>query len=516
MRTRSSALARHRTRGVLLVAAAAALSLTLLTLWVGASSGRADDGVRQIDPDAVTAIEIHKLRQPDSLLPAAGGLPQDTSGMTPVADATFTATRVPGIDLITSGGQQTTAALTAEQAEVLTAGEPEAARATTDSDGDASLSNLGVGLYLVREVATPSGYAPSVPFLVALPLTDPVTRDGWLYTVHVYPKNAYAGVTLSVGDHDAVAVGDAVAWRSLSGIPNAAVIDGYRLVERMDARLALIGNGPDAGAVSIRCDDSRARATCPQPVAGVDYTWVFDAATNALTVDFTPAGLAMLARAVALDPAAQVALAYRTTVTADGDLTTQSLLYASRAAIDGGPEASAPVSDSATTKWGPLAIVVHERGNPQRLIAGATFRLYRTAADAASGSTPIVVGGSSEWTTDARGRIEIAGLRFSGFVDGLDRASDDPLYRYYYAVPVSFPSGYTGSNAALRTIVESTTDAQVVTVEVWRTGGGGLPVTGGQIPWAIGAIAMGAVGAGILLVVRRRDRRDRREQLGRP
>lgn len=517
MRTRC-VLPPHRTRGVrIVVAAAAALSLTLLTLWVGAAPSRADDGVPQIEPDAVTAIEIHKLRQPDSLLPAASGLPQDTSGMTPVAGATFTATRVPGIDLTTSAGQQTTAALTAERAGVLAAGAPAAARATTDSGGDASLSGLGVGVYLVREVATPAGYAPAVPFLVALPLTDPVTRDGWLYTVHVYPKNAYAGISLTDVDHDAVALGDAVAWRSLSGIPNAAVIDGYRLVERMDARLALLGNGPDDGAVSIRCDDSRARSACTQPIAGVDYTWVFDAATNELTVDFTPAGLAMLARAVALDPAAQVALAYRTTVTADGDLTTHSLLYASRAAIDGGAGAPAPVSDSATTRWGPLAIVVHERGNPQNLIAGATFRLYRTAADAASGSNPIVVGGSSEWTTDARGRIDVAGLRFSGFVDGLDRPSDDPVYRFYYAVPIAFPSGYTGSNATLRTIVESTTDAQVVTVEVWRTsGGGGLPVTGGRIPWAIGAIAVGAVGAGILLIVRRRDRRDRPEEPGRP
>ena len=496
--------ARRRTNRTRVVVGAVALLLALSTVWVGASPSRADDANPQIDPDATTAIEIHKLRQPDEFLPAASGLPQDTSGMKPVGGATFTATLVPGIDVTTDAGQQAAAALTGEQAGRLTADEPVAARATTDAAGDASLSGLAVGVYLVREVGTPAGYAPSVPFLVALPLTDPVTNDGWMYTVHVYPKNAHATVALSVSDHDAVAVGDGVTWLSLSGIPNATVIDGYRLVQRIDARLALQGGGADAGAVSIRCDDSRARSACPQPVEGVDYTRTLDAATNALIVDFTPAGLAMLARAVAADPAAQVSLSYRTIVTADGDLTTQSLLYASRAAIDGGAGAPAPVADSATTKWGPLAIVVHERGTSQHLIAGATFRLYRTAADAATGSNPIVVRGSSEWTTDARGRIDVDGLRFSGFVDGLDRSSSDPLYRCYYAVPIAFPSGYTGSNAALRTIVESTTDAQVVTVEVWRTSGGALPVTGGQIPWAIGAAAVVAVGIGILLLVRRR------------
>ncbi len=507
MHVQPAALAPRRSRGARPVAAAAALLLALLTVWGGAQSSRADDGMR-VYPDAATVIEVHKLRQPDQLKPAASGLPQDTAGMTPVAGATFTATFVPGIDLTSDEGQQAAAALTAEQAEVLTEGQPVAARATTGYSGDASLAGLRVGVYLVREVGTPAGYTPSVPFVVPLPLTDPDTRDRWLYTVHVYPKNAYAGVALGVTDHDAVTVGDAVSWLSRSGIPHVSRVDGYRLVQRIDSRLALIERAPDADAVRIVCDASRARSVCPQPVEGLDYIWAFDSASNVLTVDFTPAGLTLLARAVALDPAAQVTIDYRTTVNAVGALTNESLLYASRAAIDGGPDAPAPVGDRATSKWGPLAIVVHERGAPQHLIPGATFRLYRAAQDAAAGVNPIVVGGSSEWTTDARGRIDVPGLRFSGFVDGLDRESSDPLYRFYYAVPTSFPQGYTGSNDALRTVVDSTTDAQVVTVEVWRASGGGLPVTGGRVPWAIGAVAIGAIGAGVLLTVRRKERRD--------
>ncbi|WP_448656657.1 SpaH/EbpB family LPXTG-anchored major pilin [Microbacterium lacticum] len=485
-------------------AALAALAVVLLALWGGAQPSRADQPAPSIDPAAATAIEIHKLRQPDGLLPPATGLVQDTAGLAPVAGAVFTATLVPGLDLTTDAGQRAAAQLTAGQAEVLISGVAPSARATTDNNGNASLSGLQVGMYLVREVGTPTGYTPSVPFLVPLPLTVPDTRAGWLYTVHVYPKNAYAGVALSVIDHDAVTLGDTVRWQSQSDIPHVPVLDGYRLVQRLDARLNLVG-GAD---VSILCNVALAGGACPRPVEGVDYTMSYDGSARLLTVNFTPAGRAMLAHTAGLDPAARVVVSYRTAVLAGGELSSESILYASDAAIRGGSGAPAPVSDSAMTKWGPLAVVVHERGRPDHLISGAALRLYRTADDAAAGRNPIVVNGVSTWTTDAQGRVDIPGLRFSGFVDGLDRELSDPLYRYYYAVPISFPSGYTGSTAPLRTIVASTTDAQVVTVEVWRTGDGALPVTGGQIPWAIAATSLAAIGAGILFVLRRRERRE--------
>ena len=330
-----------------------------------------------------------------------------------------------------------------------------------------------------------------------------------MYTVHVYPKNAYAGVSLAVTDRNAVALGDAVAWESRSGIPYLRAVDGYRVVQRIDPRLALIG-GAHGGTLSIACDP--ARGVCPTPVEGVDYAWTYDAATGELTVDFTAHGLALLAQAVATDPSAQVVIGYRTTVTAEGELSSETLLYASHAAIAGGPGAPAPVTDRALTKWGPLAIVVTERGYPDRLIPGATFRLYGSAADAAAVTDPIAVGGVSQWTTDAQGRIDISGLRFSGFVDGLERDPADPLYRYFYAVPVSFPSGYTGSTAALRAVVESTTQAQVLNLEVWRAANpGGLPVTGGQVPWALALVAGALIGAGVLVLVRRRREQDDRD-----
>ncbi len=67
---------------------------------------------------------------------------------------------------------------------------------TTGSDGSATFSNLPAGLYLVEEPANQvdsngKAVTPSAPFLVTVPMTNP-DGNGWLDTVHVYPKNQVA------------------------------------------------------------------------------------------------------------------------------------------------------------------------------------------------------------------------------------------------------------------------------------------------------------------------------------
>ncbi|GAA3906646.1 SpaH/EbpB family LPXTG-anchored major pilin [Microbacterium invictum] len=482
------------------LAALVAVVLSVLAVLGGALPSQAAS-----DPDAVvTMIEIHKFSQPHVLGALASGLPQDTSGLTPVSGATFTATRVPGIDPTTSAGQARAAALTAATATALTSGANAAARATTDRAGNATLGGLAVGVYLVTEVATPAGFVPAVPFVVVLPLTDPEAGDRWLSTVHVYPKNAQAGVVLEVSDRDAVTLGDVVGWVSRSGIPNLRDLDGYRVVQKIDPRLALVDAGTSATVV-IDCG-ATTRALCPQLTEGTHYTRVYDANTRTLTVEFTAAGLELLARAVAGSADARVVVTYATTVLAEGEIRNEAVLYASSAAMQGGEGAPAPVSDTAMTKWGPLAIIVHERGKPETLIPGAVFRLYLSAEDARAGRNPIVVGGVSEWSTDAQGRIDIPGLRWSGFVDGLDREATDALYRYYYAMPVSFPAGYTGVKSPLQAVVDSATEAQVLVVELWRASTSSLPVTGGQLSMGLVLAGAGMVGAGIVFVTRRRRR----------
>lgn len=68
----------------------------------------------------------------------------------------------------------------------------------TDTDGIASFKNLEVGFYVVIETTTPDKVTtPVAPFIVSVPMTK-ADGSGWLYDVHVYPKNktTYGNVNL--------------------------------------------------------------------------------------------------------------------------------------------------------------------------------------------------------------------------------------------------------------------------------------------------------------------------------
>lgn len=499
---------RAKTFSAMLTAALLAAGILVLLGGPGAPAHAAPAPIHTIDPATITAIEIHKFEQPDQLGQPANGLPQDTTGLTPVPGATFTAKRVPGIDLTTQSGQQAAAALTSAEAGLLVAAEPIAASGTTDGAGNATLAPLGVGLYYVEETVTPAGFVDSAPFVVALPLTNPVLLDRLLTTVHVYPKNARVTIVLDVVDRDAVAKGDEVAWISRSDIPHQAGLNGYRVVQKIDPRLRLVDTGPH---IQVRLEVPGS-PTPPVLARGTHYTLTVDPATQQVTVDFLPDGLALLEQTVRDHPAAQVRIDYRTIVLDEGELVNEALLYPSRGSIDGDPGSPPPLGDTNVTKWGPIAVLVHERGNPSNLIEGARFKIYLSAEDAARGVNPIVIDGVDEWPTDVTGMLRIPGLRFSGFVDGLDRDRSDPLFRYYYVMPTYFPPGWIGVKEPLATTVFSTTEVNLLNVVLWRedSGGGdsGLPVTGAQTG---GAALFGVVllGSGLLLLMRRR--RNRRE-----
>lgn len=487
-----------RSTATLALGVALFVALLASLMWVPSAAHAGPGTARTIDPAAVTALEIHKFEQPDQLGEHASGLPQDTTGLTPVPGATFTAKLVPGIDLATNAGQEAAASLTADDARALVSTLPIAASGTTDTLGNATLAPLGVGLYYVEETAVPSGFVGSAPFLVALPLTDPVQLDRWLTTVHVYPKNARVGITLEVDDANAVALGQTVGWRSRSGIPALAGLDGYRVDQRIPPELEL-GGGATGLRVSLDCPG------CSPLIEGTHFTRGYNSASRTATVDFTPAGLLLLSATAQSHPGTRVAVDFETTVQAEGDLRVESVLYPSRAAIDGGPGAPQPPTASARTKWGPLGILVNERGNPAHLIQGARFRLFLTAEDAIAGVNPIEVSGVSEWTTDADGRITVSGLRFSDFVNGLDRAPEDPLFRDYFVIMTYVPAGYEGVKTPLALAVTSTVDAQVALVEVWRTSvpPEDLAVTGARIT-GVATIVLLLLGAGAVLLVRRR------------
>lgn len=395
------------------------------------------------EADTTGTIVVHKYEQPELLRDAANGLVKDTSGLTVVPGATFTAKRVPGIDMTTKEGQRAAAGLTITEATQRVSSEPVAARETTDANGIAKLPDLELGLYHVQETTIPSGFVGAAPFLVSLPLTHPTDRDTWLTTVHVYPKNSRVNIILEVIDQDAVKIGDTVRWISRSAIPFRSELTGYRVDQIIHPQLSLTGGpGGETRNVTVTLDAGGVQSQTGntfQLREGIDYRLNYSGATRTLEVLFLEPGLRKLEQAVAATPGVQVLVDYATTVRGEGLLMNEAVLYPSQSAIDD----RAGVRDGAVTKWGPLSVAVMQRDDPSRPVAGAIFELYATPQDAFARRNPVTINGVSRWATDDQGRLVINGLRFSEFVNGLDRETSDPLFRDYWVVPVSLPDGWS-------------------------------------------------------------------------
>lgn len=471
----------------------------LVTLSVFAGTAAAQAAPSAIDPDAVTELVITKFEQPTAYGERPNGAPLGDdviAELTAIPGVGFGARQVPGIDISTNAGQQQAAALTVAEATALVADQPVADSGVTDADGVLRLGGangkLGVGLYYVEETDAPAGVVPSAPFLVALPLTNPAGA-GWMYTVYVYPKNDKVEVAINVIDEDAVVCTDIVTWVTQNVIPHQATISKY--ISRNLVSPGLQMQSLDTTQVSI------SGAGAAELIAGVDYvlTAITEGDREGFEVEFTASGRAKLVEARNSDPTAKVIVSYPTRVAGPGEHVNEVQLTV---------DDSKPVTDTTVTKWGPLKIYVHERGNTNNAIPGAKFKLYLSAEDAAADRNPIEINGQTEFTTDEHGYITFSCLRFSDFVNGLDREPGDPLYRPYYGKPVSYPDGWTGEWDILAGVVNVTeeADAEVLIWQVWKGATPPeLPVTGGQI---IGAAMLAAVllGGGALILLRRKKR----------
>ncbi|WP_299092033.1 SpaH/EbpB family LPXTG-anchored major pilin [uncultured Microbacterium sp.] len=476
------------TAGALLTAAALALS--------GASAASA---ATQPAP-AESTVTITKLAQPTSAGAPANGTQQTVTG-DPIADVTFsyalvTNTAAGGTnDIGTNAGQQWAATQTATTAP------------TTGVTGtfDATLTNgvttkvLPRGLYVVSETAAPAGVTPAAPFLLAVPLTDPVDRDKWLNTIYVYPKNAKIGATKTVGAESLIVGGD-VTWTITSDIPrisNAAgtafiAPDAFEIHDTLtDAELTLSTTASPAILV---------KAGATTLASGTDYNVVPVVATGTTThqIVFTATGRTALATALNADANAKVTVAIVTTVR--------------KAAVIGNVAKVFPDAQSKTnnkpltterveTKYGSYQLNKKSTDTAVTDLSGAQFRVYATQADALAGNAnylkPVNNAGVAQdlWTTDASGHLTVQGLRYSGWVNGTTVASGAAGYQTYYLVEVKALPGHQLLAEPVSFVIDDasvTQTSQLITNQA-TTGAFVLPLTGGS------GVAL-LTGAGIFLL----------------
>jgi len=184
---------------------------------------------------------------------------------------------------------------------------------TTYGPGTIELVDLDQGVYLVIENTTASnpvtvGPAPDYDttpatittpcksFLVAVPMTNP-DGDGWMETVHVYPKNESMSVEKSIDDPPtfAVQVGDVLDYIITVTVP-ADVADGqgFLILDNLDAAFTLNTSSVKVYARPVSGPDEELINNVPPAVIYYIVTYDTSGTNNQLKVELTTFGMADL------------------------------------------------------------------------------------------------------------------------------------------------------------------------------------------------------------------------------
>lgn len=456
-----------------------------------------------VDVSQPGSLTVHKYEKQDPTTDPGNGTEIALGDYTPLAGVEFSIQQVEGIDLATNAGWADANALTAGFASAAPRYADEAVSAVTgqgrtlaaatadvtDALGEASFADLDLGLYLVTETSYPGGVTPSAPFLVTVPLTDPDSGSGWLYDVHVYPKNSVTTATKTVTDAGDIALGDEIEFTITSDIPNEASIDGYRVVDVMSGSL-------DYSSTAVTLSNGTEIAE------GTHFTVGHDAETNTVTVDFTAAGLVVLAA----NHTAQVIVEITAAANAVAEISNTAYVYPNAGSFDvepgdpNGPQVTPPI----VTKWGGFEIQKLDEAGAQ--LAGAEFSVFTSEADARAGANPITLAGQTVHAVESDGRLVLAGLRYSDWADGAQIA-EEADYQTYWLAETKAPEGYELLAAPIEFTVTAATTAAGIDLEVENVpsnAGFMLPQTGGTgtaLIYAAGALLLAGA---ILMLVRSR------------
>lgn len=479
-------------RGSRVAAGLLVAGIAALTLAAPASAATPN----LVDPDAVGSLTIHKYEAPET----PTGLPNDGTeqnvALPPLAGVGFTVYKVDTIDLTGNQGwidASDLADLNPDSvADITAAGYTASAvggETLTDANGEIALANLDLGVYFVVETSPLAGSTGVAPFLVTVPLTDPANDDAWLYDVHVYPKNALTAATKTVEDSADIKLGDEIDFTITADIPNVAVIDGYKVVDTLDSKL-------DYVSAAVTLADGTA-------LAATDYTITHDAATNAVTVEFTAAGLA----ALAAHNSTEVQVVITAAVNEIGEIANTAVLYPNLGSftITPGEPGGPTVTPEVITKWGDITVEKTDKAGAP--LTGAVFSVYPTQQDAADGTNAIALGGATEFAVAADGTVTISGLRYSDWANNAAVAAGDAGYQTYWLAEIVAPDGFELLAEPIEFTVTAATTAVGVDLEVVNVpsnAGFKLPLTGGAGTTLFIAGGVLLLGGAVLLAIRSR------------
>ncbi|MCI6410680.1 SpaH/EbpB family LPXTG-anchored major pilin [Schaalia hyovaginalis] len=538
-----------------LVPGAAAISLAALALAVAgpafAASPVTDLG--NINQDQTGTIKIHKYES-GSLAPETAsptGTPAATGA--PVPGVVFTAYRITNVDpkkqadwekmskinvpADACGANWATPTLKIDSTTSATFDSGKAS-STTDAQGEASISELPVGLYLLCETQAPASVQKrAMPFLVSMPTPNPTAdaANGWLYEVNVYPKNVVIeapkkGIAVKA---NGLKTNDQIEYPVTVKVPSIAKTDQFTYFMVND----VMQTGNVSGSVpAVEIKEANASS-----FTAVDTNLYKVDTTTGTTISFTRTGLDYLQT----KPNAQVRVTYKAmanTITANGEIPNTANFYVNTEKKPDVPPQTPPEppttppndpqvppfpTNTVKSSWGDLVITKTDKGNNKPL-SGATFEIYNAtdpfAADCSTQKATgdaIAVEGKTEFTTGADGAVTIEGL----FVDSKefpagtaeDAMTLDHAKRCYVLKETAAPAGYVTPADPFKAVAiqAGTTTDDNVTINNTRVPIVDMPMTGanGRLLMIIGgsALALTALGAAFILAKKRRSQ-DSKEQ----
>lgn len=426
-------------------------------------AGHAEPLPGDINPDAKGGLTVHKYDGAQGSDGGDGTPIGDTSGFGNALEGVeFTLIQI-DVDLLTSEGWQEAESYYDDPGSAPTVSGTDKT-ATTNASGEAYFGDLPVGAYLVTETNSGPNLItdPAAPFIVTIPLPH---DDGWLYDVHVYPKNVVGDTpepTKTVGDPDNdVLPGSLVEWTITADVPPSALgYDEFILQDVLSSGLEFVEWAEISLGSHVFAQDD-------------DYTVSADGST----VTFTQDGRAVLSEGGTLSA---------TLVTK----VLQAGIHANNAVIT--VDGNDLPTGYPTTSWATLKVVKFNEANSDDLLEGAEFNVVDlstgevigtlTTGAAGTESITIWVGNNEQVTRDVQ-------LVETKAPDG-------------YVLPAD-PTVWEGTLTAGESAESSVTIAEVPNHE---PEGPELPLTGAQGALWMTIIGLGLIGVGSAAVGIRRAR----------
>lgn len=374
----------------------------------------------------------------------------------------------------------------------------------TDVAGLAT-AGLPIGAYVVCETDAPQTVIKrAAPFLVTVPFPD--GQNGWIYDVHVYPKNQLGSFEKTIEDQTGLGLGAPVDFTITSTVPDIGdkVWTAFNITDTLDPRLA------PADPAAIVVSPAGAPAT-----VSVDKVNGRDRVIVSITDnDWLKANVG--------EP---VEITVKTTVASvgDGAIKNTADQWVNNPGLDPNDKDNPPTTTpEVTTNWGDVELLKIASDSAKTPLAGAEFQVFEatvpypaTANDCAiaSGSTPIsfVIGGQSTTTvtSGADGRVKIPGL----YVSDSKNDPKDAQFRCYVVVETKAPAGYitpTGDAAkhAIAVNIGANTADMYDSIVNTQQDVPELPLTGaaGQVLLILASLSAAGIAGGLILVNRSRQK----------